>query len=95
MRDGSVLVEYGRGCGPGRGTNSEIAFVKPGAAAQVTRRIASCGARAPTLIDSRGALVTLSLDGPSPDSAILRGSATCPIPPALAAQRAHRRPACR
>ena len=81
MRDGSVLVEYGRGCGPGRGTNSEIAVVKPGAAAQVTRRIAPCGARAPTLIDSRGALVTLSLDGPSPDSAILRGSATCPIPP--------------
>ena len=95
MRDGSVLVEYGRGCGPGRGTNSEIAVVKPGAAAQVTRRIAPCGARAPTLIDSRGALVTLSLDGPSPDSAILRGSATCPIPPALTAQRAHRRAACR
>ena len=95
MRDGSVIVEYGRGCGPGRGANSEIAVVKPRSVAQTTRRIAPCGARAPTLIDSRGALVTMSLDGASPDSALLQGSATCPIPAALTAQRAHRRAACR
>jgi hypothetical protein len=87
MRDGSLIVEYGRACAGG--TDSTIAVVRRGAKAPVTRRVGRCATTTPSVVDRNGALVTFTL------GATFKGSASCPIPAALAAQRAKRRPACR
>lgn len=89
VRDGSLVIEYGRGCAAGRGAASEIAVVSPAAKAPVVRRVGACGRGAPTVLDRDGALVTLRL------GSVFEASASCPIPAAIAAQRAGRRPRCR
>lgn len=87
MRDGSLIVEYGRACAGG--ADSTIAVVRRRAKAPVTRRVGRCGTPEPHVLDRTGALVTFTL------GARFEGAASCPIPGALAAQRAKRRAACR
>ena len=88
MRDGSLVVEYGRRCAGG--TDSTVTVLaRSRSRAQVSRRVGACGTPEPTVLDSTGALVTVTL------RSTMVGSVSCPIPTALAAQRLHRRPRCR
>ena len=86
MRDGSLIVEYGGGCAGG--TNSTIALIRRSVTAPVIRRVGGCGTAAPTVLDRTGALLTFRLSG------TFEVSTSCPIPAAIAAQRAKRRAVC-